>query len=255
MCCALLAAASVAHAAAPATVLLEELTSPELAAQIRAGRTTILVPVGGTEQNGPHMALGKHNVRVRLLAEKIAAKLGNALVAPVIAYVPEGALNPPTGHMRYAGTITLPAPAYRILLEYAARSFRAHGFRDLVFLGDSGDYQGDTQAVAAALNKEWGASPVRVHAIREYYAVPTAWFAQWLASRGYPAEEIGTHAGLADTSLTLALAPGLVRADLPKAADGVRGNPSRATAALGQAAVDAIVDQTADAIRKAVAQR
>ena len=182
-------------------------------------------------------------------------KLGNALVAPVVAYVPEGSVNPPTGHMRHSGTITVPAAAYRTVLEYAARSFRAHGFRDIVFLGDSGDYQGDNHAVAAALNKEWAASPVRVHAIREYYAVPTAWFAQWLASRGYPAEEIGTHAGLADTSLTLALAPGLVRAELPKAADGVRGDPSRATAALGHTAVDAIVEQTADAIRKAAARR
>lgn len=251
----LFALAPVAHAATPATVMLEELTSPELAAQIASGKTTILVPIGGTEQNGPHMALGKHNARARVLAEKIAQKLGNALVAPVVAYVPEGSVNPPTGHMRYPGTITLPAPAYRTLLEYAARSFRLHGFRDIVFLGDSGDYQNDNQAVAAALDKEWAATPVRVHAIREYYAVPTAWFAQWLVGHGFTRDEVGVHAGLADTSLTLAVAPALVRADLPHAADGVRGDPSRATAALGQPAVNAIVDQTTDAIRKATARR
>jgi creatinine amidohydrolase/Fe(II)-dependent formamide hydrolase-like protein len=247
--------ASAGSAAAPATVHLEEMTSPELAAQIRAGKTTILVPIGGTEQNGPHIALGKHNARVRLLAEKIAVRLGNALVAPVVAYVPEGSVNPPTGHMRYPGTITVPATAYRSVLEYAARSFRAHGFRDIVFLGDHGDYQADNQAVAAALDKEWAAGPARVHAIREYYAVPTVWFTQWLASQGYSREEIGTHAGLADTSLTLALTPDLVRADLPRTAEGVTGNATRATAALGQTAVNAIVDQTAEAIRKAAARR
>ena len=134
------------------------MTSPELAREIRGGTTTVIVPIGGTEQNGPHMALGKHNVRARLLAERIARELGNAVVAPVIAYVPEGSIAPPTGHMRYPGTITIPADAYRKVLEYAARSFRLHGFRDIVFLGDSGDYQRDNAAVAALLNREWAAS-------------------------------------------------------------------------------------------------
>ncbi len=97
----------------PASLFLEDLTSPELAAAIRAGKTTIIVPIGGTEQNGPHMALGKHNVRVKALAERIARELGNALVAPVMAYVPEGGVNPPTGHMRFPGTITMPADVYR----------------------------------------------------------------------------------------------------------------------------------------------
>jgi creatinine amidohydrolase/Fe(II)-dependent formamide hydrolase-like protein len=251
----LMACASAASAAPPASVLLDELTSPELAARITAGATTILIPIGGTEQNGPHMALGKHNARARVLAEKIAHALGNALVAPVVTYVPEGNVSPPTGHMRHPGTITLPAPAYRTLLEYAARSFRAHGFRDIVFLGDSGDYQNDNRAVAAALDKEWAATPVRVHAIREYYAVPTVWFPDWLAGQGFARSEIGTHAGLADTALTLALAPALVRPDLPQSAAGVRGDPSRATAALGQAGVTAIVEQTSEAIRKATARR
>ena len=51
-----------ALAAAPETVFLEELTWPELRALVDAGTTTIILPIGGTEQNGPHMALGKHNV-------------------------------------------------------------------------------------------------------------------------------------------------------------------------------------------------
>ena len=73
---------AVAAPAAP-SVLLDELTWTELRDAIKAGKTTIIVPVGGTEQSGPHIALGKHNVRVKVLAAKIAATLGNALVAPV----------------------------------------------------------------------------------------------------------------------------------------------------------------------------
>jgi len=255
----LLGASLAAHAQAPDTVFLEDLTSPELSAQIRAGKTTLIVPIGGTEQNGPHMALGKHNVRARALAERIAVGLGNAIVAPVIAYVPEGAVNPPTGHMRYPGTITVPADTYRKVLESAARSFKLAGFRDIVLLGDSGDYQQDDQSVARQLNREWAASNVRVHALREYYRVPTIWFAETLKSRGYSDAEIGTHAGLADTSLMLALDPRMVRSDLmqpgagQKGLPGVAGDPRRASAELGKIAVDAIVAQTVQAIRAAAA--
>src|ERR1700737_2023925 len=131
----LLLAAAQALAQAPQTVFLDELTSSELRDQVRAGRRTIIVPIGGTEQNGPHMALGKHNVRAKVLAEKIALALGNALVAPVIAYVPEGGVEPPTAHMRFPGTITVPEEAFEKILEYAARSFKLGGFPDIVFLG------------------------------------------------------------------------------------------------------------------------
>src|SRR5262249_53895909 len=96
----------------PDSMFLEELTWTELRDLVASGKTTILVPIGGTEQNGPHMALGKHNRRVQVLSEKIARALGNALVAPVIAYVPEGGVNPPTEHMRFAGTITVPQDTF-----------------------------------------------------------------------------------------------------------------------------------------------
>src|ERR1700759_4327991 len=136
-----LAAAHVGAAPAPATVLLDELTWTELRDEIKAGKTTIIVPVGGTEQSGPHIVLGKHNVRARVLAARIATSLGNALVAPVIAYVPEGAIDPPAGHMRFAGTISIPEAAFEATLEGAARSLRQAGFRDIVLIGDHGGYQ------------------------------------------------------------------------------------------------------------------
>src|SRR5450432_156255 len=128
----LLLAAAQALAQAPQTLFLDELTSSEVRDQIRAGRRTIIIPIGGTEQNGPHMVLGKHNVRVKILAEKIALALGDALVAPVMAYVPEGDAAPPTSHMRFAGTISVPDSIFQKTLEYAARSLKAHGFRDIV---------------------------------------------------------------------------------------------------------------------------
>jgi creatinine amidohydrolase/Fe(II)-dependent formamide hydrolase-like protein len=269
---ALLAASATALAAPPssavpaspeprASLYLEDLTSPELAAAIRAGKTTILVPIGGTEQNGPHMVLGKHNVRAKVLAGRIAQELGNAVVAPVVAYVPEGGVNPPTGHMRYPGTITVPADAYRKVLESAARSFRLAGFRDIVFLGDSGSYQKDNELVARQLDREWAGASVRVYAIAEYYRAATDGFARTLRQQGYGDAEIGVHAGLADTSLAMAVDPGLVRPDqqqsrpMASVPPGVSGDPRRATAELGQPGIDMIVTQSVAAIRAAVARR
>jgi creatinine amidohydrolase/Fe(II)-dependent formamide hydrolase-like protein len=252
----------VAAATTPATVFLEELTWTELRDQVQAGKSTILVPIGGTEQSGPHIALGKHNARAKALSEKIAVALGNALVAPVIAYVPEGSINPPTQHMKFPGTITVPAETFEKLLESAARSFRAAGFRDIVFLGDHGGYQKNEKQVADRLNRDWGATPTRAHAVDEYYRATETDFVEALKRRGYREDEIGTHAALADTSLTLALDPGMVRLDrlrsgpAPGPADGVYGgDPRRSSAELGQLGVEAIVGRTVAAIKKEVARR
>jgi len=262
LCLGLAAApAAPAQGQASAPVRVEDLPSTELRDQVRAGRTTIIVPIGGTEQNGAHMTLGKHNAQVKQLAETIARALGNALVAPVVAYAPEGEVAPPTAHMRYPGTITVPEDAFERVLEYATRSFRLHGFRDVVFLGDHGGCRKSEQAVADRLNREWAATPVRVHAVDEYYRVAATDYPQALKRRGFGDDEIGTHAGLADTSLALAVDPGLVRTDVLRSgaaianADGVRGDPRRSTAELGQLGVDAIVARTVEAIRRSVARQ
>jgi creatinine amidohydrolase/Fe(II)-dependent formamide hydrolase-like protein len=244
-----------------ASVYLEELTWTEVRDRIAAGAGTVLVPIGGTEQNGPHMVLGKHNVRARVLAGEIAQRLGDALVAPVIAYVPEGSVNPPAAHMRFAGTISIPEAAFESLLEGTARSFKQHGFRNVVFLGDHGGYQRNEERVAARLNREWARDPAcRVHALREYYRVTQEGYVAALKQHGVSEAEIGTHAGLADTALALAVDQTLVRSVKlkegvqPGGNDGVRGDPRRATAELGRLGVQQIVDGSVAAIRKLASQ-
>ena len=254
----LLLAMAGARAAPASSVYLEDLTWPELRAEIQSGKTTILVPIGGTEQNGPQMALGKHNVRAHVLAGKIARALGNALVAPVIAYVPEGDVDHPEGHLKFPGTITVPVGAFEQTLEYAAKSFRLAGFRDIVFLGDHGGYQKADEAVAQRLDREWAAMPVRAYALSEYYRASETEFGQLLKSKGYSEAEIGSHAGLLDTSLMMATDPNLVRADLlaeTKPGDGAHGDPRRSSAALGRLGVDLIVSRTVAAIRSDVSRR
>jgi creatinine amidohydrolase len=261
LCLAMLMPALAAGAQASASVFLEELTWTELRAAIDAGKTTAIVPIGGTEQSGPAIALGKHNERVKFLSGKIAQALGNAIVAPVIAYVPEGRVDPPSSHMRFAGTLTIPDQVFERTVEYAARSLRVHGFRDIVLLGDHGGYQGDLDPVAVKLNREWAKSPARVHALAEYYRASTQGFTALLRERGFRDEEIGSHAALADTSLMLAIDPGAVRTDLLQAgaalgpAQGVFGDPRRASAQLGQLGVDEIVSRSVTAIQARVARR
>ena len=240
--------------AEPSTsVFLQDLTWTELRADIQAGKTTILIPVGGTEEDGPQMALGKHNVRVQLLSEKIARALGNALVAPAIAYVPEGDVNHPKGDLKFPGTISVPVGAFEEVLEGAAKSFKLAGFRNIVFLGDCGVYRRYLPIVATRLDREWAGTPVRAHVIDEYYRAGESEFGQLLKSKGYSQAEIGAHAGLLDTSLMMGVDPSMVRADLldkTKPGDGVYGDPSRSSVALGKLGVQLVVTRTVAAIRE-----
>ena len=256
-----LAAPALARADAPDTVFLDELTWTEVRDAQRAGKTTVLVPTGGTEQNGPHMALGKHNVIARHTADAIARKLGNALVAPVLAYVPEGAVEPPTGHMRFPGTITLPEAHFRSVVEWAARSLRAGGFRDVVLLGDSGGNQAGLRAVAAALTREWARAGVRVHFASDYYTAGAdrdGAVARWLRAQGGRPEDAGAHAGLADTSQLMAVDPKMVRADRLASvtvgpATGVAASPTGATTAQGRRMLELRVDAAVGQITRLIA--
>ena len=95
-------AAAQAPSALP-SVYVEELTWVEVRDALKAGTTTVIIPSGGTEQSGPHLVLGKENFAIHFAAGEVARRLGNALVAPTLQYVPEGNVDPPSGHMRFPG--------------------------------------------------------------------------------------------------------------------------------------------------------
>jgi creatinine amidohydrolase/Fe(II)-dependent formamide hydrolase-like protein len=239
----------------PASVFLEDLTWVELRDAIAAGKTTVIIPTGGTEQNGPIMTLGKHNYLVRYKAGEIARMLGNAIVAPVMAYVPEGEIpgaKPAAGHMRFPGTITTPEDAYEKVLEYAARSLRSAGFLDIAMIGDSGGNQTGQKVVSEMLNKEWAGTNVRVHHVSDYYPGRGDAIA---AANGMSPEAIGSHAGSQDTTSLLYINPGMLRVDkftLGKANDGQGhvGDPRRSTAAIGKLILEAQVEDAVNQIKK-----
>ncbi len=245
-------------AAIPDTVFVEELTWTEVRDAIKAGKTTIVFPTGGTEQNGPHMVLGKHNFIVKHAAEQIARRLGNALVAPVLAYAPEGGIDPPSGHMRYPGTITLPDEVFMKVTEAAARSFKVNGFKDIVLIGDSGPNQKPLQSVARALNRQWAKTDVRVHFVPDYYSESA--FRAWLQSQGEKPADIGTHAGIADTSQLIAVYPSGIRSNqvatgADRALTGASGNPARANATYGNKGLELKIEGAVAQIRKLIGAR
>lgn len=232
---------------------LEDLTWQEVAARMATGTHSIIIPTGGTEQNGPHIAIGKHNWIVAYTSGQIARTLGNALAAPVLAYVPEGSINPPQGHMLFPGTISVSDKAYAGILEDTARSFKQHGFRYIFFLGDSGGNQEAQVSVAGKLSKEWAADKVVVASLDQYYADEKAVaFVKGSKLGGDPS----AHAGFMDAAEVMAAHPGGVRQDKlvhyyakDATTTGAVGDPSGATPAYGQKLLQMKVDAGVAQIR------
>jgi creatinine amidohydrolase len=176
---------------AETSVWTEEMTWMEVRDAVKAGRTTIVIGTGGIEQNGPYVAGGKHNYVLELVLPYVARALGNALVAPVVRFVPEGRIEPAEGHMRYAGTISVEESTFVALLRDVCRSYRAHGFRNLVLVGDSGGNQKGMERVAAELNALWKGRGARVHYLKEFYT-QDPWSYAFLKKKGIVQREAST---------------------------------------------------------------
>lgn len=153
---------------AASTVWIEEMTWMDVRDALAAGKTTAIIPTGGVEPNGPWLVTGKHNYVLRANCDAIARKLGNALCAPVVPFVPEGSIDPPTGHMTSPGTISMREETFRALLTDVAHSLKMHGFKNIIFIGDSGGNQAGQRAVAEELNKKFGDDVIVAH-VQEYY--------------------------------------------------------------------------------------
>ncbi len=255
------AAAPALAQSAPSTVFIEALTWEEIRDHIASGKTTIIIPTAGTEQKGPHMVMGQHKYVMEHTTDQIARALGNALVSPIITYVPEGSWgDEPTGHMRMPGTITLPDEWFRELLVHTAKSHAAGGFTDIVFLGDSGGNQRGMSAVTDQLNQELADTGTRAHFIGDYYSKSSDDIRSYLHERGFVDDQIGSHAGMVGTSQLLFVNPNHVRMDVaaPRGGfegAGVSGDPTLATAAFGETFVRFKIDNALAQIRASLAAR
>jgi creatinine amidohydrolase len=237
------------------SVFIEELTWMEVRDALNAGKRTVIVPTGGVEQNGPYLATGKHNYVLKATTEAIARKLGNALVAPIVPFVPEGDIDPPTIHMKYPGTISVTEETFARLLTDICASLRAHGFTHIVLIGDSGGNQAGMKAVAATLNAQWKGDKTRVYFIKAYYDYPGV--AKWLDRQGIKQVDEGLHDDFAMTAQMMAVDPGTVRMRQRLAAgkfkiNGIELAPAEKTIEWGKKIIEYRAEQTVAAIRKVV---
>ncbi|AWB23176.1 creatininase family protein [Methylobacterium currus] len=245
-------------------IAMADMTWVEVRQALDQGYTTALVPSGGLEQNGPYLAIGKHDSLVAWTAQRIAEALGHTLIAPVVSYVPQGNFDPPTGNLVFPGTLGVSEEAYAGTLEGIARSLKAHGFRTILFIADHGGALAPQQQVAARLDRDWAAQGVRVLSVDDYYVAGNRAQALWLEAQGETPATIGGHAGLADHASLMAAAPERVDfarptppllARLGLTSDGSSGDPRRATAERGRALLDLQVEAGLAQIRRFTATK
>ncbi len=211
---------------------LDQATWPEVE-RVSAGPTTLIVPLGATEQHGPHLPLGTDTTIAVALADIAAVELPGSQVAPPVPYGSSGE------HQDFPGTLSIGARATELVLVELGRS-AVLSFDRLLFVNGHG---GNALPVTAA-----------VGLLREEGHDVRAWSPRFGGD---------AHAGRTETSLMLALMPRLVR-DLREAgnpaplaaliddlrAEGVRalapngvlGDPTEASAAEGEELVAAAVD-------------
>lgn len=268
LCCALvLSSASAQSAQSAQTPLvtpereslqrleLANLTRPELQSYIHEGFTTVILPTGGTEQGGTHMALGKHNFIVQQSAERIAAKLGRVLVAPALPFVPEGALDRPTGNLLYPGTLGLSEGTFANVLIDVCTSLYLSGFKLIVLMGDHGQSMGVQGLVAENLSKAWAQQGVRVINLSAYN--DPALEQRVLERAGIAKRDWGEHGGVADTAELWFVRPQAIRPEALRAQastpsnvpTGASGRPELASPQMGEEMMAQRVNAGAEQLR------
>src|SRR5438094_1161589 len=129
-------------------VEIELMTYPEIYSAIHdQGKMTVLIYNGGTEQRGPHAVLGGHTFMARAIAPMIAQKLGNALVAPVLAFSvnPAGGIDP-----KMPGSVALSPELFQQVNVAVGDSLVKNGFKNIVLRGEHGGGQDAVNRLAQA---------------------------------------------------------------------------------------------------------
>ncbi len=244
-----------AISAQPPSIYIEDLTWPEVKASIASGKTTAIIYTGSTEQNGPHMAIGKHNFLARYIAGAIALELGNALVYPTLPFAITGDPITRTGHMYFPGSVSLTASTFKAVVHDVALSASVAGFKSVVLMGDHGGGQDVLRDVARELDGTTRGRGVRVVYIPDLYFKARAEARTYEAAHGIRHDQ---HAGADDTSQLMSIDAQhrWIRSDKlaasrggRRADTGVDGDPSTATAAMGRIFISYKIDAAVAQIR------
>lgn len=178
----------------------------------------------------------------------------NALVAPIVPFVPEGDIDPPSLHMKYPGTISVTEETFQRLLTDICASLATHGFANIVLIGDSGGNQAGMKVVAEQLNARWGNRRTKVHYLPEYYDYDSV--SKFLEEHGIEETPEGLHDDFGMTAVMMSVDPDSVRTQQRIDANQFRINgvslaPKERTIAWGKKIVEFRAEATAKAYRTA----
>ncbi|HEY6289255.1 MAG TPA: creatininase family protein [Nitrospiraceae bacterium] len=245
----------IASIARAQSVYIEDLTWPEVRDAIAAGKTTAIIYSGSTEQNGPHLALGKHNFIAHYVAGRIAEELGDALVYPTMPFAPTGDFLLKTGHLRFPGSVSVSSDVYIGVASQVALSAIIAGFKQVYLMGDHGGGQKELKLAAENLDEVWGEKGVRIRYVPDSYLKEKDQSEKYLKEHHIATDE---HAGTDDTSETMFIdtAHKWLRTDKLAYSDsasepktGVNGDPTKASAAMGKVFIDFKVNDALAQIR------
>ena len=251
--CVLLIMASVASGAAQSDLVrLEDMIWEEVAEAIQSGKTTAVYYAGSIEQNGPHMAFGKHGLVAEWVGERIVRELGNAILYPVMPFAPLGDPIARENFMAYPGSISVTDETYGAVARDVALSAMTSGFKHIVLMGDHGGGQDTLKNVAQELDRKYRGEGVRFHYCDDVYRLAGARFREYLDSNDLAG---AGHAGIQDTSEIMYLRPEWIRSDRIDEANsdnGVAGDPRDSAPALGKIFLDMKVELAVKQIRSLV---
>lgn len=243
------------------TNFIEDMTWMEVRDAMKAGKKTVIIASGGIEQNGPYLVAGKHNIVLRATAAAIAEKLGDALIAPIIPFVPQGNIDPPTLHMKYPSAVSISEHTYRDLLRDLCDCYRVHGFERLLLIADSYGNVAGMKAVARELTERWdkkGLTPgPEIHYIPEYFDEPD--LARWAKEQGIKENEEYIHDDFTVTATMMTVDPNSVRMQERLSAGRFHINkidlsPAEKTVEWGRRVVNYRAQRTVDAVRRLTAK-
>ncbi|MGH7366510.1 MAG: creatininase family protein [Candidatus Rokuibacteriota bacterium] len=205
---------------APPLMRIGELTWPDVRALLDAGWTTIILPLGATEQHGRHLPLSVDTEIAGRLAEAVAARLARCLVAPVVP------LGCSAHHLAFAGSMSLSQDTLARVIVESCQSLALHGFRRILVVSG---HAGNVPAMRQAVENLGTPDGYRVEAFADWGRYRAPLYAVG-AESGMTPSQIGSHAGHYETSLMLRMRPSLVR--MTEARRGHIGEPAESGARL-----------------------
>jgi creatinine amidohydrolase len=240
------------------TVLLEELSWPEVQDALARGIRTVVIVAASIEQHGPHLPMVTDTAIGQAVGERVARKLGNALLAPPIRPACSD------HHLAFPGSLSIPQEVFIETVGAYVRSLAPHGFDTFVLFSSHGGNFAPLEVAGARLREEFGPKGVRVvvfagtAALQDMMKVMVG----TAAAMGAPQDVDAIHADVTETSVMMARQPSLVSAGRLEAGylgrintteiftrgmraitpSGVFGDPRRASAQIGDAVVERLSD-------------